>query len=1001
MEKINYSQTTVLAVFFLALQAFGQTSTVIPTVLPDRSIQIDRWSDAGTYSVTRHELEHELPYALSIRSRSDLIYSIIQTSVDGKDYEEAYQWSTTFISEYPNDRRRTKILYYRGLSAYQTDRLDTALTLLNYYLSLPTNDMRGEAYYWRGLVDVENNEWNLAEDDFRQAYNDTISVDQRDRALIGWSLALEHHGSLAEAIKLLQRMREEFPESKYANDGRLRLASLSLQQKDPGRALDFLKDLELSSRTQREESRLLYGEAHLQRNDYAAAKNEFQKFLQFYPESPFATKARFGLAWAYLNNGEPQSAKLQFDSLGTGSDTLSLNALYQSGALSLLNGSSGEAMKSFGILIDKSPYEIYSDKAYYQMGMDLYRSKHYREARKNFEIITRLFPESDLRMKSYRMLGEASVALSDFANAQYAFGQLRRLGAPADLLAPAMVQEGICLYHLGRFKSSAERFQDFLNAYQKDPRVPEAYLWQGEALYQDARFDEAEAAYKKALDLLSDGEKRSLAAYGIAWSLFEEKKFSHAADAFAQFTGKYPGSDKALDASLRRADCYFFMKQYDKASAMYASLAAEKNSSKNTEYAAFQLAMSYIQRGESMRGIEQLRDFQLHYPNSIYAEVVQFNIGWTYYTMEQYPQAIIELKLLARKFPYSQLMPRIFFNIGDAFYNTKQYDSARTYYEQVIQQFPKSPLANDAMSGLKYTFQAQGRPMEALSTIDKYMKSQADTGLTQNLLLNKADILFGQGDLNGAIDQYKKLIALHPEQGTYTRALEQLGHIYELKRDTSSARAYYKQILSDFPTADNAPRAALALAIACTSEREFSAAVDLLQKFEGKYSASPLIPEAQYRLGIAYLLMPNRAKAKSQFEQIISQRPTDVFSERSRMIIAKIYQDEKEYSTAIDTLNGIANRRSDDIAAEALIMMGDNYLLSKKNIDALQAYKDVITQYSDYPLLIEKAHLGAGSAYEKLHDRKHARLEYQEILKSPIDSLVKREATNRLKRIKR
>jgi TolA-binding protein len=1001
MKNRNHRIIIAFIILCCVPKLYGQRTDVVPTAAPNHSIEIERWSDAGTYCVTRHELIRELANAVSIRGRSDLIYRIIHVSAEGRDYEDAYQWSATFLTEYPNDRRRSSVVYYRGMSAYQTDRLDTALSLLNRYLTLPTNEMRGEAFYWRGLVDVENNEWDLAEDDFRHAYADTLSVAQRDRALIGWSLAKEHRGESGEAVKLLNKMMEEFPRSDYYNDARLRLASLSLQQNDPAKAIEQLKDLDLSFKTQREESRLLHGEAYLQLGDYSNAQNSFKNFLKFYPESQFVTKARFGLAWAYLKSGAGDSAKAQFDSLGSGSDTLSLNALYQSGALALLSGNTNDAMNSFQSLVDKSPYDVYSDKAYYEMGMIQYRQKHFRESRRNFEIVTRLFPESDLRFPAFRMLGEASVAVSDFVSAQYAFGQLRRLGAPAEFLAPAMYQEGISLYHLGRFKTSAERLQDFLKAYPKDPRAPDAYVWQGEALYQDGRYDEAEASYEKALAALPNDAKRAQAAYGIAWTLFEEKKFSRAADAFDRFIDNYPQSDKKLDASLRKADCYFFMKQYDKASALYASLASEKNSSRNAEYAAFQLAMSYIQRGESMRGIDQLRDFQSHYPNSMYAEVVQFNIGWTYYTMEDYPRAISELQLVIQKFPETQLMPRVLFNIGDAYYNTKQYDSARVYYEQVIQRFPKTPLVNDAMSGLKYTFQAQGKPMEALSTIDKYMKSQPDTALEQNLILNKADILFGQGDLDGAIEQYQKLISLNPEKGTYSRALEQIGRIYELKHDTSRARTYYRQILTDFPTAENAPRAALGLAIANTSNKQFTDAVKILLGFEQQYPSSPLVPEARYRLGLAYLMMPNREKAKAQFESVIAQYPADIFGERSRMALAQIYTDTKEYQAAIDTLNGIVGRRSDDIAAEALIMMGDNYLFSKHYVDALQAYKDVITQYTDFPLLIERAHLGAGSAYEKLKDRKHARLEYQEILKNPIDAKVRKEAEARLKRIKR
>jgi TolA-binding protein len=212
---------------------------------------------------------------------------------------------------------------------------------------------------------------------------------------------------------------------------------------------------------------------------------------------------------------------------------------------------------------------------------------------------------------------------------------------------------------------------------------------------------------------------------------------------------------------------------------------------------------------------------------------------------------------------------------------------------------------------------------------------------------------------------------------------------------------YERQILSEFSDPEFAAPAALALAVDESRKGRGADAVSLLENFDEKYPASPLAVEAAYQLGVALEHAREVDRARSQFEQLIRTHPDDIFAERSRMQLARILQQKKELKAAVDTLEGITSRRNDDIAAEALIVMGDCYFAQKKYVDALQSYKDVVDQYVDYPLLIERARLGKGAAFEKLHDRTHARAEYQEVAANGLDPAAKKDAADRLRRLKK
>ncbi len=957
---------------------------------------------AKSFHVARSELEKALPLAPTPSVRNEILTLLSEAAFSDQEYERSFHWANTLLTEDSLGDEEGNVLYIRGVSAFQTGRLDIALTSINALLNTAAVfPYKGRVYYWRALCELERNDRQAAEESFKHCLEDPAAADYHDRALMNQSLFFVQQGRLEEATSSLRRLMSDYPRSDFYTDAQLLLSSVLLRQDNAKDALPVLEGARPHYSSQREQLLLLRSQAEFAMAEYGRSSVDFKDFLYRYPESQDVRTARLGLAWSLFNEGNINDAQKEFEILSTGNDTVASAALYQLGMIVLLKGRTPDAMNYFTSLTENFPYDTYADRSYYQIGMIHYRGQHYREARRNFQYVTQLFPQSTLRADAYRMSGESSVALGDFSNAEYAFSQTQHYSTSAELLAPSMFQEGICLYHLGRFKSSVERFDEFLSKFQSDEHAPQAYIWRGEALYQDYRFDEAERSLMEGLRRFPRNPKREDAEYSLAWALFQQKKFLQAADAFDRYVANYPQSERRLDASLRKADCYFFLGRYDKASDMYASLAAEKNSNQKSEYAAFQLAMSYIQRGESQRGIEQLQNFLARFPSSLYCEVARFNIGWTHFSNEQFSEAIGEFKLLQRQYPQSQLMPRVLFNMGDAFYNLKVYDSARVYYQRVIDEYSASPLAADALTGLQFTYQAQGKSPEALATIEKYLNAKPSGLSTEELMLRKGDLLFGQNDFSGAIQEYQHVLSLKPSPAVRGKALHQLGRSYELQNNLPRAVGYYEQAIADRSDSEEIPAITLALGIDYIKLKQDRFAVGTLQGFAEKFPDSPLLAEARYNLGLALMSGADNETALQQFQLIIQYYPADIFADRSRLQIAKLLYRKKEYQHSIDTLNRVIEHRGDDVAAEALLSLGENYVAMKRFKDALQSYHDVIVQYKDFPLLVEQAHLGTGGCYEKLHDRENARKAYQEILKSPVDPAIKSEADKRLKRLHR
>jgi TolA-binding protein len=957
------------------------------------------WLRAGSAHVAREHLARIESRAVTLEDRRALSLLMLEATVADNDYRESYYRASDFASRYPTDPERTRVRLVQGVSAFHAKRPEAAIEALGEVIEQsPSDSLVTEALYWRAMSALDLGRWEDAEADLRQCIDASRHQTGHDRGLFGLGLMLERKGEYASAAERMEQLLTSHPSSPLQTAARIRLASLSLRLNNPSKTVSALEAAEPSNPSEKEEYLLLEAEAQFRLHRYDRAQSAYTAFLRDFSQSPHARKAAYGLAWSYLKGGYVSAAKAEFDTLSHGLDSLAFASLYHSGVIALLEGNADEAFWKFDSLAQASPFETYIDRAYLEMGKIRYRAKHYKDARRYFQLAARLYPESPVRIEAFRLLGESNMAVADFSNAQYGFSQVRKLGGTGRDLADALYQEGVALYHLGRFKSSAERLGEFLKGFTLDDRVGEAYVWRGEALYQDGRFDEAEDVYDRALRLYPKSAKREEAMYGYAWSLFEQKKFTQAASAFDRFSVAYPESERSLEASLRKADCYFFTGQYDRSSELYAALKDKRTDSRTVEYAAFQLAMSYLQRGDTERGIEQLRRFLTTYPSSMYVEVVQFNIGWTYFSKEQYGEAVTEFRTLMGRYPQSQLLPRVFFNTGDAFFNLKLYDSAKVYYQRVVHEYPTSPLVSDALAGLQYTYQAQGKASQAIADIDTLLAKRPEGVSEPDLVLRKGDIFFGQGDFAGAIQAYQQVLGSRPETVTTVKALYQLGRAYDMEDNAPRAVGYYQQAAA-YRDAEQAPAAMLALGLAHLKMKQPKAAADDFVEFERRYPDSPLLTEARYQHGLALSGEPDAAI--NQFQAVIAAYPNDVFADKSRLQIARLLLQKKNYRGSLDTLNALVERRNDDLAADGILLIAENYRAQRKYKDALQSYNDVIQQYTDLPLKVELARMGLGETYEKLGDRKQARSAYEEILKSPVDMAVKKDVEQRLKRLRR
>jgi len=117
---------------------------------------------------------------------------------------------------------------------------------------------------------------------------------------------------------------------------------------------------------------------------------------------------------------------------------------------------------------------------------------------------------------------------------------------------------------------------------------------------------------------------------------------------------------------------------------------------------------------------------------------------------------------------------------------------------------------------------------------------------------------------------------------------------------------------------------------------------DALARFEGYYTQypdKPLAAAALMKIGIIHALLGNSEKARSTYEQIISQYPNTSFASDAQVEILFTYFQEGTYQVVIDQGVALLQRMdSRTHLAKINVLIGDAYMAMGSPIDAIDYY---------------------------------------------------------------
>ncbi|HEV3417411.1 MAG TPA: tetratricopeptide repeat protein, partial [Pirellulales bacterium] len=262
---------------------------------------------------------------------------------------------------------------------------------------------------------------------------------------------------------------------------------------------------------------------------YDLAVDEWEKFLQKFPDDPLAAQAQFYAGVCYLSQNDKQYDK---------------------------------ARVAFEKVVAKYPKFEQIDKAYFNLGLADYflaqagRAELHPKAAEAFGQLIARFPNSPQLPEALLYRGESLYATGKKNEAIKAWSELAAKHAGSPARARGVYNLGIAEQELGRQTEAGATFDTLLKDYPRSELIGEVKMRKGDVLLDASRFAEAETLFADALRQ-RDFSLADYATLRLGAALAGEKKYADAAATYASLPARFPKSTYVGAATLAAGNCYY------------------------------------------------------------------------------------------------------------------------------------------------------------------------------------------------------------------------------------------------------------------------------------------------------------------------------------------------------------------------------------------------------------------------------------------------------------
>lgn len=659
---------------------------------------------------------------------ADCSYYISYIRYTQHRYDEAL---SGFLPLQDNAKYKALVPYYIAEIYLIKKNYDKAeIVAQNYLSAYPGQNYAGEMYRVLGTAEYHFGKYQEAIKSFEKYLENNAEPKHRRDALYMLGMSCYQCGIYSQVPVILGEMTTE--DDALSQNAYLHMGLAYLQLADKTKARMAFEQAAASNADMKIKEQAAYNYALcIHETSYSAfgeSVTVFEKFLNEFPNSPYADKVSNYLVEVYMNTRSYDAALKSIERIAHPSRAIleaKQKILFQLGTQFFANTQFEQAIGYFDQSVALGQYNRQTKAdAFYWLGESYYRLNRMREAARNFNEYLSLTQQRNTEM---------------FALAYYNLAYIA--------------------FHEKDYATAENRFRNFvqLEKGENTPALADAYNRIGDCNLHVRRFDEAKQYYTKAENLGTPAGDYSY--YQLALVAGLQKDYSGKVALLDRLSAKYPNSPYAINALYEKGRSYVQSNNSSQAIATFRQLLNKYPESPISRKAAAEIGLLYYQNDDYDRAIEAYKHVVTQYPGSAEARLAMRDLKSIYVDANR----VDEFAALAAQMPGEirfepSEQDSLTYIAAEKVYMKGDAIPAKESFTRYLQSFPNGAFSLNAHYYLCVIGKEQKDEEAVLEHAGKLLE-YPDNPYSEEALLMHGEILFNRRQYDQAIADYKQLQA--------------------------------------------------------------------------------------------------------------------------------------------------------------------------------------------------------------------------------------------------
>ena len=494
------------------------------------------------------------------------------------------------------------------------------------------------------------------------------------------------------------------------------------------------------------------------------------------------------------------------------------------------------------------------------------------------------------------------------------------------------------------------------------------------------------------------------AKFRIARSYQKMQFHSEASQYFEQLRQQFPNSMEAVEAIFWKAVTQVDRRNWGQAIEDFKEYLRTSPAPKHLAVTHYKLAQAYYQQGRFITAREHFdtaRDLNTAYVRQ--DPTLLFHMGETYYENADYTTAREVFKMLLRLYPKADFSKFVALRLGDFLRDEGKEDEAIVAYRNAIDSYSReiALLGKLRIANIQSQRPFSSEYLKALKAYEDIITLYPESEQAEEALLMKGLTLTLYGFYQQAIDSLEKFMDRYPQSVYVRRNVIQESIDENLKglidqhfrnQDDLALVAAYRDYKTKYMLNFRFDTTLFQASVAHSRLGLFDDALDI-QRFLDTRASGTMGELNHLETGRTLYEKKDYPAARNKLAQFLQQYPESVYDADARMLLARVYRKNKEFSKALIVYEQTIEKYDQDQDPLKAEIVPELYYDTAQMLEeagyfseAADAYLQAVKRYNhpvtkpDTPLFIIHSHFLAGEMLYKVQNNESALAQFEKTI---------------------